>query len=97
MLPVLEEYKIGSKLDVFITDNTDSNDTVIRVMLQALRLDLNIIDCRSRCLSHIINLAAKALLFNKETSVFIIIIIILPTEHVCSYGILSVLRGKTLR
>ena len=33
ILPVLEEYKIGPNLGVFITDNTDSNDTVIRVIL----------------------------------------------------------------
>jgi hypothetical protein len=39
-------------------------------MLQALRLDLNITDYRSRYLSHIINLAVKAFLFSKETSAF---------------------------
>jgi hypothetical protein len=33
ILPILEEYKISPKLDVFITNNTDSNNTVIRVTL----------------------------------------------------------------
>jgi hypothetical protein len=70
ILPVLEEYKIGPNLGVFVADNADSNDTAIRAMLQVLRPDLNIEDCRSRCLGHILNLAAKAFLFGKETSAF---------------------------
>ena len=70
ILPVLEEYKISPNLGIFITNNADSNDTVIRVTLQVLRPDLNIEDCRSRYLGHILNLAAKAFLFSKETSAF---------------------------
>jgi hypothetical protein len=70
ILPVLEEYKIGPNLGVFVADNADSNDTAIRAMLQVLRPDLNIEDCRSRFLGHILNLAAKAFLFGKETSAF---------------------------
>ena len=35
-----------------------------------LRLDLNVVSRRSRCLGHIINLATKVFLFGKETAAF---------------------------
>jgi hypothetical protein len=42
VIPVLEEYEISQNLGVFVVDNTDSNDTVIQVILKSLRPDLDI-------------------------------------------------------
>jgi hypothetical protein len=33
MIPVLKEYKVALRLGVFIADNVDSNNTVIRLIL----------------------------------------------------------------
>jgi hypothetical protein len=33
IIPVLKEYKVTLRLRVFITDNADSNNTVIRLIL----------------------------------------------------------------
>jgi hypothetical protein len=70
IIPVLREYKLLLNLGVFIADNVDSNDSVIQATLSVLRPDLNAASRRSRCLGHIINLAAKAFLFGKETAAF---------------------------
>jgi hypothetical protein len=70
MIPVLEEYEIPPNLGVFVADNADSNDTAIRKTLTAVRPDLDSSRRRSRCLGHIINLAAKAFLFGKDTAAF---------------------------
>jgi hypothetical protein len=42
IIPVLEEYEVVLRLSVFITDNAESNDTTIRVILTRLRPDLDI-------------------------------------------------------
>ena len=70
IIPVLQEYKFLPNLGVFITDNVNSNDSVIQVTLSVLRPDLNVVSRRSYCLGHIINLAVKAFLFDKETAAF---------------------------
>jgi hypothetical protein len=57
-------------LGVFITDNVNSNNSVIQVTLSVLRPDLNAISRRSYCLGYIINLAVKVFLFGKETAAF---------------------------
>jgi hypothetical protein len=33
IIPVLKEYKVAPRLRVFIVDNVDSNNTVIRLIL----------------------------------------------------------------
>ena len=68
--PVLEEYGVSQNLGVFITDNTESNDTVIQAILTSLRPDLYISDRRARCVGYIINLAVKAFIFYKNINVF---------------------------
>jgi hypothetical protein len=44
VIPILEEYEGSLNLGVFITNNADSNDTVIRAILKSLRPDLCISD-----------------------------------------------------
>jgi hypothetical protein len=58
------------RLSVFITDNAELNDTAIREILYQLRPELQPKARRSRCLGHIINLAAKAFLFGISTKAF---------------------------
>jgi hypothetical protein len=70
MIPVLEEYEVSSNLEVFVTDNVESNDVAIRAILISLRPDLYIDDRRARCLGHIINLAAQAFMFGKDVAAF---------------------------
>ena len=69
--PVLLEMEIVSKLGYFMADNAEPNDTCIRALLRQLRPDIQDPDARrTRCLNHIINLVAKALLFGKDTQTF---------------------------
>jgi hypothetical protein len=70
-ITVLQEYKIAAHLGVFVVDNAESNDVAIRHILATLRPDIQDPDsCRSRCLGHIINLAAEAFLFGKDVEAF---------------------------
>jgi hypothetical protein len=70
-IPVLQEYGITAKLGVFVADNAESNDVAIRHILAVLRPDIKDPNSRrSRCLGHIINLAAKAFLFGKDVEAF---------------------------
>jgi hypothetical protein len=70
-IPVLQEYKITANLGVFVADNAESNDVAVRHILATLRPDIKDPDSRrSRCLGHIINLAAKAFLFGKDVEAF---------------------------
>ena len=70
IIPTLQEYKVVDRLGVFIADNAESNDTAIREILHQLRPELQPKARRSRCLGHIINLAAKAFLFGTSTKAF---------------------------
>jgi hypothetical protein len=70
IIPVLKEYEIPLNIGVFITDNTDLNNTVIRKTLTVVRPDLDSSRRRSRYLGHIINLAVKVFLFGKDTAAF---------------------------
>jgi hypothetical protein len=68
---VLQEYDLVPKLGVFIADNAESNDVAIRSVLRQLRPDLKDFDSRrSRCIGHVINLAAKAFIFGQDVKAF---------------------------
>lgn len=59
------------KLGVFIADNAESNDVAIPSVLRQLRPDLKDFDSRrSRCIRHVINLAAKAFIFGQDVKAF---------------------------
>lgn len=71
VLAVLKEYDIINKLGVFVGDNAESNDTAIKAMFKTIDPRVkDISPYRSRCLGHVINLAAKAFLFGKDTEAF---------------------------
>ena len=63
---VINDYKIGQNLSVFIIDNTRDNNTILKEL--ATRFNINVDYLRLRCLSYIINLIVKALLFRKGVS-----------------------------
>ena len=67
VISLLQMYDLDSKLEYFIDDNVDFNDTAICHILQALRLDIKESDSRRvRCIRHIINLVAKTFLFEQD-------------------------------
>lgn len=70
IIDTLHQYDIVDNLGVFIADNAESNDVAWRTTLAVLHPQRDSIDSRSRCLGHIINLAAKAFLLGKEVEAF---------------------------
>ena len=71
ILPILKQYSIINKLGVWVVDNVDSYDTVIKAMMKEIDPRVkDITPYRSRCLGHIINLATKVFLFSKESEAF---------------------------
>jgi hypothetical protein len=71
---VIDEFKIGLKLGYFITNKAGNNDTCIVILHEHYfpSSDPNI-RCL-RCLGYIINLAARAFLFSRNTKAFELII-----------------------
>jgi hypothetical protein len=53
-----------------MTDNANPNDMTIIKILKIIRPDLTINEIRDHYFNHIINLAAKAFLFEKKTDTF---------------------------
>ena len=70
LIEVITEYGFQAKLGVFVGDNADSNDTAWKATLRVLHPDRDSKASRSRCLGHIINLAAKAFIFGKQVEAF---------------------------
>ena len=71
VLQVLHQYGIINKLGVFVADNADSNDTAIKALMKEIDPYIkDVAPYRSRCLGHIINLAAKAFIFGNNSDAF---------------------------
>lgn len=70
IVEVVESYGFTYKLGVFVGDNAETNDVAWRETLRQLHPERDPVTSRSRCLGHIINLAAKAFLFGKNTEAF---------------------------
>ena len=71
ILPILHHYDIINKIGVWVADNANSNDTTIKAILKVIDSRIkDISPYQSRCLGHIINLATKAFLFDKEIDAF---------------------------
>jgi hypothetical protein len=68
-LPVITDFNLNGKIGHFISDNVGSNNLAIEAFCKELKLK-NLTARRLKCLGHIINLAAKAFLFNKEEGAF---------------------------
>jgi hypothetical protein len=63
-LTILTEFDILDRLGYTVTDNASNNDTALDVM--ANELDFNKDHKRLRCMGHIVNLIAKAVLYGKD-------------------------------
>jgi hypothetical protein len=71
VIPILVKIGILLKLGYFIADNDARNNTYIRAILRKHQLNIKDLNSRRvRCLGYIINLAAKAFLFSKNTDAF---------------------------
>lgn len=70
IISVIKSFGIAQKLGTFIADNVETNDTAWRAVLAELHPERNPEASRSRCIAHIINLAAKDFIFGKNTAAF---------------------------
>ena len=70
IVEVVLEFGFSKQLGVYVGDNADSNDTAWKAVLSVLHPDRDPKASRSRCLGHIINLAAKAFIFGKNVAAF---------------------------
>jgi hypothetical protein len=68
-LPVIEDFKLERKIGYFISDNVSSNDLIIKAFYKYFKIK-NVFTRRLKYLRHVINLAIKAFLFNKEEGSF---------------------------
>jgi hypothetical protein len=69
VLDVLHTLGVGlEKIGYFTLDNAENNDTAMEVIGAKLRFDGRL--RRGRCISHTLNLSAKALLFGKNANAF---------------------------
>ena len=70
VIEIIMEYDIVDKIDYFVLDNASFNNTCVEIVLRRLHPDLNPIHCHLHCLGHVLNLGAKAFLFDQETEAF---------------------------
>ena len=70
IIEVILEFGFRKRLGVYVGDNAESNDTAWKTVLSVLHPDRDPRASRSRCLGHIINLAAKAFIFGKNVAAF---------------------------
>lgn len=68
LLAVVKEWSIGGRIGYFIADNASNNDPAIDMVLKALYPNMSVKARKSRrlrCLGHITNLIAKAMLLGR--------------------------------
>lgn len=71
LVKIIKFWSLESRLGVFVGDNSEVNDIAINRVLEVLRPDIkDNKQRRSRCLGHIINLAARAFLFGANVDAF---------------------------
>jgi hypothetical protein len=73
LIQIIGEYKLTDKLDYFILNNAESNDTCFRSYLRTSLSDIGdeVIKARKiRYFGHVVNLAAKAFLFGKNADAY---------------------------
>lgn len=68
ILDIIYDYEIDKKVGYFTLDNAENNDTAMEVI--GAELGFNGKARRGRCFGHILNLAAKAILFGKNAEAF---------------------------
>jgi hypothetical protein len=69
---LIYSFDIEPKLGVFIADNASNCDTACESLVKRLRPNEDENSRRSRCLGHIINLAAQAFIYGKKNETFIV-------------------------
>ena len=70
IIAVIKTYKIISKMGYFILNNAESNNTYISTIIKQLNIkDIKKYYCLY-CLSYILNLLVKVILFSKNPKVF---------------------------
>jgi hypothetical protein len=73
ILEVIKTWDISERIGVCVADNASNIDAAVRHIFSTLRpdeIDDNPSARRSRCLGHIVNLAAQAFLFGKDCAAF---------------------------
>ena len=68
ILDIIHEYRIEDKVGYFTLDNAQNNDVAMEVL--GAELGFNGKARRGRCFGHIVNLAAKEILFGKNAEAF---------------------------
>lgn len=68
---VMTEWGIVDKWGVCVSDNADNNDTTCKALVEALRPNEPTTARRARCFGHMVNLAAKAFIYGKNSEGFI--------------------------
>ena len=70
IVAVIKTYKIIGKIGYFVLNNTRLNNTYISTIIEQLNIkDIKKYYCLY-CLSHVLNLLIKVILFNKNPKVF---------------------------
>ena len=67
---LIEDYEIVNNFGYFILDNASSNDACMKAILKNLHSDLDSNHCRLHNLNHVLNLAAKVFLLDKDFTTF---------------------------
>ena len=70
VLQVIDKYNLRMLVGYFVLDNAESNNTCVKAILQKLDHFLQKTHQRLRCIGHIINSAAQALLLDDDHCVF---------------------------
>lgn len=70
IVSVVEAYQLVDRVGYFVLDNARSNDTCAAAVIDQLGITDTKGHRRLRCLGHILNLSAKAILFGENSEVF---------------------------
>ena len=65
------DYKFTERLRVYVADNAKNNDIACRALIKLFHEGEKESSRRSRCLGHIINLAAQAFIYGRDNEAFI--------------------------
>ena len=64
VIAIIEEFGFANNVGYFITDNASNNDTAIADL--AMEMDMEPEKNRLRCMGHVLNLTARAILFGND-------------------------------
>lgn len=71
LIDVIMDFEIADKLGVFISDNPDTNGNAIKHTLEIVDpAEKNHLSRWSRCIGHILNLAARNFIFGDDVEAF---------------------------